>query len=86
LLNNGKTIAKTVMKASRYSNCSTPISTERGAAIAKPIGLKIKDPRASKDETLESASCGTFLCKAVYQRVLHKSNVIPHKKAQNAIT
>ena len=59
-----------------------PISKEIGAAIARPMGLKISAPRASKDETLESASLGTLRCSAVYQRVPHKSNVIPKKNAQ----
>jgi hypothetical protein len=40
---------------------------------------------ASKDETLESASRGTIRCSAVYQRVPHKSKVIPKKNAQIAI-
>ena len=63
-----------------------PISNEIGAAIASPIGLKTKAPIASKDETLESASLGTIRCSAVYQRVPHKSKVIPKKNAQTVIT
>ena len=63
-----------------------PISSEIGAAIARPIGLKTNAPIASKDETLESASRGTIRCNAVYQRVPHKSKVMPKKNAQIAIT
>ena len=59
-----------------------PISKEIGAAIARPIGLKTSAPMASKDETLDSASLGTIRCSAVYQRVPHKSKVIPKKNAQ----
>ena len=59
-----------------------PISKEIGAAIARPIGLKTNAPMASKDETLESASLGTIRCSAVYQRVPHRSKVIPKKNAQ----
>ena len=59
-----------------------PIGNEIGAAIARPIGLKTNAPMASKDETLDSASLGTLRCSAVYQRVPHKSKVMPKKNAQ----
>ena len=65
---------------------SIPSRVESGAAIASPIGLNIREPIASKDETLESESLGTLRCNAVLQRVPHRSNVIPNKKAQTAIT
>ena len=63
-----------------------PSSVESGAAIASPIGLNISEPIASKAETLESESLGTLRCKAVLQRVPHRSNVMPNKKAPAAIT
>ena len=63
-----------------------PSSVESGAAIASPIGLNIREPIASKDETLESESLGTLRCSAVLQRVPQRSNVIPNKKAPTMIT
>ena len=62
-----------------------PSRVESGAAIASPIGLNIRDPIASKDETLESESLGTFRCNAVLQSVPQRSKVIPNRKAPNAI-
>ena len=63
-----------------------PSKVESGAAIASPIGLNMREPIASKDETLESESLGTLRCKAVLQRVPHKSKVIPNRKAPTIIT
>jgi len=48
-------------------------------------GRNNNEPIASKDETRESESRGTFRCNAVLHKVLHKSKVIPNKKAPNAI-
>ena len=62
-----------------------PTKVESGAAIASPTGLNIIEPIASKAETLESESLGTFRCRAVYQSVPQRSKVIPNKKAPNAI-
>ena len=63
-----------------------PSKVESGAAIASPIGLNMREPIASKDETLESESLGTLRCKAVLQRVPQRSNVMPNKKAPTMIT
>ena len=63
-----------------------PSKVESGAAIASPIGLNIREPIASKEETLESESLGTLRCRAVLQRVPHRSNVMPNKKAPTMIT
>ena len=63
-----------------------PSKVESGAAIASPIGLNMREPIASKDETLESESLGTLRCRAVLQRVPQRSNVMPNKKAPTMIT
>ena len=63
-----------------------PSKVESGAAIASPIGLNIRDPIASKDETRDSESLGTLRCNAVLHNVPHRSNVIPNKNAPTAIT
>jgi len=79
-------MATTVTPAKIYKKFSIPKRVESGAAIARPIGLNIIDPIASKDATLDNASRGTFFCIAVFQNVPHRSSVMPNKNAANAIT
>ena len=83
--NNGKTIATTVTAAKICKKFSIPTNADIGAAIARPIGLNIIEPMASKDATRERDSRGTLRCNAVYHNVPHKSKVIPNKKAPKAI-
>ena len=73
------------MPTNTQTTLSKPISEEAGAAIAKPIGLKINEPSASNEETLDKASLGTLRCRAVYQSVPQRSKVIPKRKAQKAM-
>ena len=78
-------MATTVIPAKIKIKFSIPINEDIGPAIAKPTGLNKSEPIASKDETRDSESRGTFFCNAVLQRVPHKSKVIPNKNAPSAI-